>query len=52
MSEPGGKTSRPWEPHHARQQAHSPAPKRPEGALVFCLLDVVPQWDLRRFYAP
>jgi transposase len=48
MSEGGGKTSRPWEPQRYRQQAHSPASKLPEGDLVFCRLDVVPQWDGRR----
>jgi transposase len=52
MSEGGGKTYRPWEPQRYRQQAHSPASKLPEGDLVFFLLDVVPQLDLRRFYAP
>jgi transposase len=26
--------------------------KLPEGDLVFFLLDVVPKWDVRRFYAP
>ncbi len=43
MSAGGGKTSRPWKPQRARQQAHSPASKLPEGALVFCLLDVGPK---------
>ena len=52
MSEPGGKTYRPWEPQHYRQEAHSPEGKLPEGDLVFFLLDTVPQLDLRRFYAP
>jgi transposase len=52
MSEPGGKTYRPWEPQHYRQEAHSPEAKLPEGDLVFFLLDTVPQLDLRRFYAP
>jgi transposase len=52
MSEHRGKTSRPWEPQRYRQQAHSPATKLPEGALGFFLLAVVPQWDVRRFYAP
>ncbi len=51
MSEHGGKTYRPWEPQRYRQQAHSPATKLPEGDLVFFLLDVVPQLELRRFYA-
>src|SRR5436305_2233343 len=52
MSESGGKTYRPWEPQRYRQEAHSPAAKLPEGDLVFFLLDLVPQLDLRRFYAP
>ena len=52
MSEPGGKTYRPWEPQHYRQEVHSPEDKLPEGDLVFFLLDSVPQLDLRRFYAP
>ena len=52
MSEPGRKTYRPWEPQSYRQQTHSPSSKLPEGELVFFLLDVVPQLDLSRFYAP
>src|SRR5256886_7862207 len=52
MSEPGGKTYRPWEPQHYRQESHSLEGKWPEGDLVFFLLDSVPQLDLRRFYAP
>jgi len=52
MSEPGGKTSRPWEPQHYRQESYSPEGKLPEGDLVFFLLDSVPQLDLGRFYAP
>src|SRR5256712_10236732 len=52
MSEPGGKTYRPWEPQHYRQEVHSPEDKLPEGDLVFFLLDSVPQLDLRRFYPP
>jgi len=52
MSEAGGKTSRPWEPQHYRQESHSPEGKLPEGDLVFFLLDSVPQLDLHRFYAP
>src|SRR5712692_3198670 len=52
MSEAGGKTSRPWEPQHYRQELHSPEGKLPEGDLVFFLLDSVPQLDLQRFYAP
>ncbi len=52
MSEHGGKTYRPWQPEHYRQEAHSPEAKLPEGDLVFFLLDTVPQMELRRFYAP
>ena len=52
MSEPGGKTYRPWEPQRYRQEAHSPAAKLPEGDVVFFLLDIVPQLDLQRFDAP
>jgi transposase len=52
MSDPGGKTYRPWEPQHYRQESHSPEGKLPEGDLVFFLLDSVPQLDLGRFYAP
>ena len=52
MSEPGGKTYRPWEPQRYRQEAHSPAAKLPEGDVVFFLLDIVPQLALQRFYAP
>src|SRR3989442_10876129 len=52
MSEPGGKTYRPWEPKHYREEVHSPEDKLPEGDLVFFLLDSVPQLDLRRFYTP
>ena len=42
-SEHGGKTYRPWQPEHYRQEAHSPEAKLPEGDLVFFLLDTVPQ---------
>src|SRR3989454_5009078 len=52
MSEGGGKTYRPWEPERYRQDAQSPEGKLPEGDLVFFLLDIVPQLELRRFYAP
>jgi transposase len=52
MSEHGGKTSRPWDPQRYQQEAHRPASKRPEGDLVFFLLDTVPQLDLPRWYAP
>jgi len=49
MREPGGKTSRPWEPQRSRQAAQSPAAKRPEGAGVFFRRDTVSQLDVRRF---
>src|SRR6266849_6599667 len=52
MSDRRAKTYRPWNPHSYRQQAHSPDSKLPEGHRVFFLLDVVPQLDLTRFYAP
>jgi transposase len=52
MSDHEGKTYRPWEPQRYQQQAHSPASKLPEGDLVFFLLDIVSQLELRRFYAP
>jgi hypothetical protein len=52
MSEPGGKTYRPWEPERYRHEAQSPAGKLPEGDLVFFLLDTVPRLALQRFYAP
>jgi transposase len=52
MSERGEKTYRPWEPERYRQDAHSPTAKLPEGDLVFFLLDIVPQLELSRFYAP
>src|SRR5712691_2529757 len=52
MSDPGGKTYRPWEPQYYRQELHSPEGTLPEGDLVFFLLDSVPQLDLGRFYAP
>jgi transposase len=46
------KTYRPWDPDAYRQQAHSPHGKLPEDDLVFFLLDVVPQLDLHKIYAP
>jgi transposase len=46
------KTYRPWDPEAYRQQAHSPHSKLPEDDLVFFLLDVVPQLDLQKVYAP
>jgi transposase len=52
MRQHSGKTYRPWEPQRYEHEAHSPAAKLPEGDLVFFLLDIVPQLDLRRIYAP
>jgi transposase len=52
MSEPGGKTYRPWDPECSRHEAQSPAGKLPAGDWVFFLLDTVPRLDLQRFYAP
>jgi transposase len=52
MSESQRKTYRPWEPQRYRQEAQSPDAKLPKGDVVFFLLDLVPQLDLRRFYAP
>ncbi len=52
MSDARGKTYRPWEPEHYRQEAHSPEAKLPQDDLVFFLLDTVPHLDLSRFYAP
>jgi transposase len=52
MSDGHGKTYRPWNPDHYRQESHSPAAKLPEDDLVFFLLDTVPHLDLSRFYAP
>lgn len=52
MSEPGGKTYRPWEPERYQQASYSPAAKLSEGDFVFFLLDTLPQLDLSRFYAP
>jgi hypothetical protein len=52
MNERGEKTYRPWEPERYRQDAQSPTAKLPEGDVVFFLLDIVPQLELRRFYAP
>src|ERR1700751_3400780 len=52
MSESQRKTYRPWEPQRYREEAQSPDAKLPEGDVVFFLLDLVPQLDLGRFYAP
>jgi transposase len=46
------KTYLPWQPEDYRQQRFSPLAKLPEGDLVFFLLDLVPQLDLRPLYAP
>ena len=51
MNEPPGPTSRPWEPQRDRQEAQSPAAKRPEGDLVFFRRETVPRVDVRRFEA-
>jgi transposase len=51
MSDARGKTSRPWDPQHSRQEAHSPEAKLPQDDLVFFVLDTVPRLDVRRFYA-
>jgi hypothetical protein len=49
MSDTRGKTYRPWDPEHYRQEAHSPEAKLPEDDLVFFMLDTVPHLDLSRF---
>jgi transposase len=46
------KTYRPWQPQLYSQQAHTPVAKLPDDDLVFFLIDLVPQLDLRKFYAP
>ena len=51
-SESQRKTYRPWEPQGYRQEAQSPDAKLPAGDVVFFLLDLVPQLDVRRFSAP
>jgi transposase len=51
-SESQRKTYRPWEPQRYRQEAQSPDAKLPAGDVVFFVLDLVPQLDVRRFYAP
>jgi transposase len=52
MSDSLGKTYRPWEPQHYRQEAHSPEAQLPEGDVVFFLLETVPHLAWSRFYAP
>jgi transposase len=52
MREQRGKTYRPWDPQHYRQEAQSPEAKLPENDLVFFLLDTVPQLHLSRLYTP
>jgi transposase len=51
MSDARGKTYRPWEPQHYRQEAQSPEAKLPQDALVCFVLDTVPPLDVRRFSA-
>jgi transposase len=51
MSDARGKTYRPWDPQHYRQEAHSPEAKLPQDDLVFFVLDTVSRLDLSRFYA-
>ena len=51
MSDARGKTYRPWDPQHYRNEAHSPEAKLPPDDLVFFVLDTVPRLDLSRFYA-
>ena len=45
LSEPYGKTYRPWEPERYQHEAQSPAAKLPEGDVVFFLLDTVRRLD-------
>lgn len=52
MNDPHRKTFRPWSPDTYCVQVLTPTAKLPEDDLVFFLIDVVPQLDLRRFYAP
>src|SRR4030095_13001768 len=52
MSEPHGKTSRPWEPERYQHEAQSPAAKLPAGDVVFFVLETVRRLDVHRFYAP
>lgn len=51
MDSSARKTYRSWQPELYQQQAHSPRSQLPTGDLVFFLLDVVPQLNLRPFYA-
>jgi transposase len=51
MSDARGKTYRPWDPQHYRQEAHSPEAKLPQDDLVFFVLDTVPRLALSHFYA-
>jgi transposase len=50
MNKPSSKTYRPWNPEIYQHEVHSPLSQLPEGDLVFFLLDVVPQLNLRPFY--
>ncbi len=52
MTASRGKTYRPWTPEVYQTEVVSPRAKLPEGDLVFFLLDIMPQLDLTRFYAP
>jgi transposase len=52
MTPPYRKTYRPWQPQDYRQQALCPNDKLSEDDLVFFLIDLVFQLDLRKFYAP
>src|SRR5262249_25332408 len=52
MSTAGSKAYRPWTPELFSQQAHAPATKLPEDALVLCVIDVIPKLDLARIHAP
>ena len=45
LSEPHGKTYRPWEPERYQHEAQRPAAKLPEGDVVFFLLDTVRRLD-------
>jgi len=45
MSEQHGQTYRPWAPERYQHAAQGPAAKRPEGDVVFFLLDTVRRLD-------
>jgi len=44
MSEPGGKTYRPWEPAALSQEGIAQRPSCLRANVVFFLLDIVPRW--------